>query len=244
MLAVDHLSVTLGAKLILNDVSFFLDSGESLGIVGASGSGKSTLLKTLWGLYSFQGEITYQGRSIRTISRQERRFFWQDMPMIMQNPYASFNPLWTMERSLKAALRGVRHPCYDLFELVREFGLSCDLLARYPAQLSGGECQRMAIIRALLLNPKLILADEPTSSLDAFSRKSVIDCFKRVCDDYGVSLLLVSHDLVQVQALCSSFFMIKEGAKVVDDVSFRELFESVPVLQMKRLLESTNQGEL
>ena len=197
-------------KLIaLDGVSFKLERGRTLGVLGDSGSGKSTLAKTVVGLLKPDGGcVRYHG----TVRPQ----------IIFQQPFSSLNPRWTVGDILKEPFL-IRRQWYqvDQVPMVRLVGYQMDLvnlspayLTRYPRHLSGGECQRLAIARALALEPELLVCDEPVASLDVLSQVLVLDLLLKLQAEKGVSLIFISHDPRAVRRM-SDEVMVLKGGKVV-----------------------------
>jgi peptide/nickel transport system ATP-binding protein len=189
----------------VDDVTIDVRRGESVGLVGESGAGKSTVGRLVLGLTpATSGEVHFEGRDISTLSKAERREQRRDIQVVFQNPYASLDPLMTIgdviaepldvHESLSSADREAR-----IIELLDHVGLDAAYRFRYPHQLSGGQRQRIAIARALALRPKLIVCDEPVSSLDVSTQAQVINLLKNLQRDIGVAYLFVGHDLEVVR---------------------------------------------
>ena len=220
----------------LQHVDFELNQGEILGIVGESGSGKSTLLKVISGrekpdsgkLYHQEEEYTGQG------PEKAGKF----LQMIFQDAYGSFDPRMTMEKSLREGSDESRE---EILRVIGEVGLTEDLLSRRPRHLSGGQCQRMSIARALLSHAGVLLCDEITSALDVTTQAQVIKLLMEIRDKEQVSIMLVSHDLALVSMICDRIMVMKDGivvdqgetGKVISDPSSdytRKLLESIIIV--------------
>ncbi len=222
VLEVRDLSVLYGAEGIwarnqrliqaVDGVSLTVQRGEIVGVVGESGSGKSTLGLALAGLVPISGG-TFNVDGIERRGSVRRRALPPDIQMIFQNPHASLDP----RQSVKAGIRELRtlHPqrsrWIDDRELLSSVGLSTNILDRYPHQLSGGQCQRIAIARALLLQPSLIIADEPTSSLDVSVQAQVLSLFLQLREARRLSIVFISHDLSVVHFLCDRVYVMRGG---------------------------------
>ena len=197
----------------LQHVDFDLHRGEILGIVGESGSGKSTLLKAICGIEKpDSGHLYHNGVEYTGQGPEKTGKFLQ---MIFQDAYGSFDPRMTMEKSLKegaAAKNAAGHD--EMLRIIGEVGLTADLLKRKPKNLSGGQCQRMSIARALLLHAGVLLCDEITSALDVTTQAQVIRLLTEVRDAEGVSIMMVSHDLALVSMVCDRVMVMKEGIVV------------------------------
>ncbi len=198
----------------LRSMSFFAVPGEALGIVGESGSGKSTLLRLIACLErADQGRILIEGRDV-TGRRTED--VCRDVQMVFQDAVRSFNPRKKIRSSIDEVLgrlRGKKGPelCAERERLIRMAGLSPELAERYPGQLSGGQCQRMAIARALAASPKVLLCDEITSALDLSAQAQIVRLLKRLQKELGLTVLFVSHDLVLAMELCDRLLVMKDG---------------------------------
>ena len=193
----------------LSHVDFDLHQGEILGIVGESGSGKSTLLKMISGIEKpDSGSLFYQGTEYTGAGPKKTGKFLQ---MIFQDAYRSFDPRMTMEKSLK---EGAATTQEEIRRVIREVGLSEELLSRRPRNLSGGQCQRMSIARALLSHAGILLCDEITSALDVTTQAQVIKLLTEIRQKEQVSILLVSHDLALVSMICDRIMVMKDGVVV------------------------------
>ena len=195
----------------LQHVDFDLYQGEILGIVGESGSGKSTLLKVISGIEKPDSGALYHLEKEYTGYRPEKtgRF----LQMVFQDAYGSFDPKMSMEKSLKEGTDSDRN---EIIRVIGEVGLSEDLLCRRPRQLSGGQCQRMSIARALLSHADVLLCDEITSALDVTTQAQVINLLMKIREVESVSIILVSHDLALVSMICDRIMVMKDGIVVED----------------------------
>ena len=193
----------------LQHVDFDLHQGEILGIVGESGSGKSTLLKVISGIEKPDSGVLYHLEKEYTGSRPEKtgRF----LQMVFQDAYGSFDPKMSMEKSLKEGTAADRN---EIIRVIGEVGLSEELLSRRPRHLSGGQCQRMSIARALLSHADVLLCDEITSALDVTTQAQVIKLLMEIRDAENVSIILVSHHLALVSMICDRIMVMKDGIVV------------------------------
>lgn len=190
----------------VNDVSFSLKAGETLGVVGESGCGKSTLGRAILRLVpKASGTIVYQGREIGDLTERQVRPLRREMQIIFQDPLASLNPrmtigdiiaepLLTFEPNLSTAERKER-----VKQIMDKVGLRPEVINRYPHEFSGGQCQRIGIARAMILNPKLVICDEPVSALDVSIQAQIINLLMKLQKETGVSFLFISHDLSVVR---------------------------------------------
>ena len=197
LIEVEDLHVRYGAFEAVKGVSFTLGSGEILGIVGESGSGKSTIAKTLIGLQKpSSGRIVCNAKSVQ---------------MVFQDAVGSLNPRMTVRQTLTETLR-VKHikgrSADDLVDLV---GLSRAVLDQYPREMSGGQCQRISIARALACEPQVLIADEPVSALDVSVQARVLNFLRDLRRDLGLSILLIAHDLAVVKNVCDRICVMEHG---------------------------------
>jgi peptide/nickel transport system ATP-binding protein len=218
------------ANRVLHGISLQIRQGETLGLVGESGSGKTTLGRSILGLVPVaSGRIVYDGRDITHASRGERRALAREIQVVFQDPYSSLNPSLLVADILSEPLRaaGVGGPeaRARVKELLDRVGLPSDASQRYPSEFSGGQRQRIAIARALALEPRLIVCDEPVSALDLSTQARVLDLLVEIQERTGVALLVISHDLSVVRAVCHRVAVMYRGeiveqggaAEVIDD---------------------------
>jgi peptide/nickel transport system ATP-binding protein len=210
----------------VNDVSFSLaaDKPEVFTIIGESGSGKTTLAgMILNSLAPTSGRILFRGRDLRDVrSRRDRLAFMSHVQAIFQNPFDAFNPLKRVDRYLFSAAqrftesRTTEEAAERADEALRKVGLSLiEIRGRYPHEMSGGQLQRVAIARALVSNPSLIVADEPVSMIDASLRMTVINLFKKLRDEIGVSIIYITHDLATAYYISDRLIIMQKG-KIVE----------------------------
>ena len=174
-----------------------------IAVVGESGSGKTTLARLLLGLADpTGGEVRYRGEDLRRLGRDKRRAFRRDVQAVFQDPYGVYNPFYRVDHVLATPVRrfglaASRSAGRELIaETLRAVGLRPeDILGRYPHQLSGGQRQRVMVARALLPKPKLIVADEPVSMVDASLRATILAALRKLTDEHGISILYITHDL-------------------------------------------------
>ncbi|MBQ1467769.1 MAG: dipeptide ABC transporter ATP-binding protein [Solobacterium sp.] len=190
----------------VDDVSFDVKENETFGLVGESGCGKTTLGRTIVKLYDpVSGSITFQGQDIAKLKGKDLTKFRKDMQMIFQDPYASLNPRMTVGEIIKEPM--IIHNIYNtdqeredrVVELLRIVGLKPDHIRRYPAEFSGGQRQRIGIARALAVDPKFIVCDEPISALDVSIQAQVVNLLKEIQKEMGLSYLFIAHDLSMVK---------------------------------------------
>jgi peptide/nickel transport system ATP-binding protein len=238
LLAVERLSLRIGSTPILNDVSLSIGKGEVLGLVGESGSGKSMTALSIMRLLPqgsrISGRITLDGEDLlglREATMCDRR--GRVMGMVFQEPLSALNPVKTIgDQVAEAVLVHRRASARDARDLAREtlerVGLpgSRFPLTLYPHELSGGQRQRVVIAMAIVLKPKLLIADEPTTALDVTTQARILDLLRRLVDEDGVSLMLISHDLAIVAEMADRIAIMKEGA-VVESGETAKLFGSM-----------------
>ena len=224
-----------GSVDALTGVSFTLEKGELLGIVGESGSGKSTLLRLVSGLEApDSGSILLEGTPLPPKRSREH---YRRMQMIFQDAVGSFLPRRRISASIRETVRNLTGREPDLEALCRMVGLSPELLDRYPRELSGGQCQRMAIARAIGAEPEILLCDEITSALDVSTQAQILNLLAKLCRERQLSALFVSHDLAVVSCLCSRV-MVMQGGRVVEEGPTRDILDHPREEYTKRLRAS------
>ena len=221
----------------LRDVSLSLARGEILGIVGESGSGKSTLLKLLSGLEPpDRGEILLFGR---TLSPKRTKEDYRAIQMIFQDAVGSFHPRRIIADSIRESVRSLcgRGEEPDKAALSAQVGLTPELMDRYPRELSGGQCQRFAIARAVAVSPSILLCDEITSALDVSSQAQILRLLRDICRSRDMSALFVSHDLAVVSCLCDRVLVMRDGA-VVEEGETRRMIAEPGTAYTRELMDS------
>ena len=214
----------------VQDVSLTVLEGETLGIVGESGCGKSTLGRLIMRLIEpTAGKICLDGEDLPSMSQKELRLRRKDFQMIFQDPYAAFNPRMTVQKILEEPLQTYQIPRdtwqQKISEILEVTGISPDFLGRYPHEFSGGQRQRISIARAILLNPKLIVADEPVSALDVSIQAQILNLMKELQKTYRMSMIFISHNLASVQYVSDRVAVMYLG-RIVEVASSSQLYES------------------
>lgn len=189
-------------------------------IVGESGSGKTTLARLLLGLETpTEGEVLYRGKSIQRMEKAERMNFLRDVQFIFQDPFGAYNPFYKVDHIMlkaveKFKLASSRDAGYDLIDdALTTVGLRSDeILGRYPHQLSGGQRQRIMVARSLLLKPRLIIADEPVSMVDASLRATILSNLQKLNREFGISIIYITHDLATGFQISHNMLVLYHGA--------------------------------
>jgi peptide/nickel transport system ATP-binding protein len=237
----------------VDHVNFDFHRGEIVSIVGESGSGKTTLAKMILGLLSLtEGEICYMGKEREIGKRKERREYWKNVQAIFQDPFSAFNIFSKVDRLLLDCIRlqeGKRLTKAEEYDRMKE---ACgfvnmkfeELTNKYPFELSGGQMQRLMIARVFMLKPRLVIADEPTSMIDACSRSTILDMLLRLREETGTTIVFITHDIGLAYYVSDRIAILKNGRFVEegdpDDVILnpqqdytRHLISDVPKIQSR-----------
>lgn len=221
MIEVSDLKVRYGTTEAVKGVCFSLGHGETLGIVGESGSGKSTIAKTLIGLEKpFSGRIVCNAKSVQ---------------MVFQDAVGSLNPRMTVRQTLEETLKVKRASKRSIGELLDFVGLSIAVLDQYPREMSGGQCQRVSIARALACEPDVLIADEPVSALDVSVQARILNLLRDLRRELDLSILLIAHDLAVVKNVCDRVCVMQKGL-FVDSGTTTDVFENPQSEYTKHLL--------
>lgn len=234
MLRVEHLCKRYGDVEVLHDINFNVSSGDVVALIGGSGSGKSTLLRCIARLLDVSsGCIYFDDVKINDISD-----FYQKVGMVFQQ-FNLFNNLSVIDNIILAPVKLKLMSKDEALDKARKLLLEVGLLDKenvYPRSLSGGEAQRVAIVRTLIMNPSVILFDEPTSSLDPKMTKDVLDLISKLIDK-GITIILVSHELKFVKEVSNRVIFIKDGS-IVTDTSCEEAFNNPKNVYLKEFVNS------
>lgn len=199
------------ASYVIDGVSFSIGQGETIGIMGESGSGKSTIGQILAGLYpATEGSIRFRGTQLKLPYKKEVR---SKIQILFQHPEVSFNPRMKLKESLREPylLKKRLYEESEFLKYMERFGIYREHVGRYPAELSGGELQRMALARAMLMEPECLILDEPTSMLDMVSQAQMIRLLEQLQTETGVAYLFISHDRELCRKFCSRIHQLEQG---------------------------------
>ncbi len=226
----------------VDDVSFSLKAGETLGIVGESGSGKSTLAKMITRLTDItEGTLKFQGKDITKLKQRQLKDVYGKIQMVFQNPVGSFDPRRTLGDGIGESLRnrGMKKTevAKRVKELLEQCGLDEEFAGRYPHEVSGGQCQRAAIARALAIEPKVLICDEATSSLDVTIQKQIMELLEDLKDTHGLSFIFICHNLALVQSFCDKVLVLSEG-KVVENGKPDDIINEPQEAYTKKLVDA------
>ena len=236
ILRVEHLQkyfpVPDGMLHAVDDISFTIDAGKTLGVVGESGCGKSTMGRAILRLHEpTGGKVFFQGRDVLAMGAQEMKELRREMQIIFQDPFASLNPRMTVSEAIAAPL--IVQKLYDrrdregINKRVREImdmaGLAQRLINTYPHELDGGRRQRIGIARALALNPKFVVCDEPVSALDVSIQAQILNLMQDLQDELGLTYLFITHDLSVVKYISNDILVMYLG-QMVEKAPSEKLF--------------------
>ncbi|MGT4651298.1 ABC transporter ATP-binding protein [Bacillus cereus group sp. BfR-BA-01441] len=239
-----------GTVKAVNHVSFSVREGETVCVVGESGCGKSVTALSIMGLIAESGsvvggDILYEGKSLLGMKEKELRSLrGNDIAMIFQEPMTSLNPVFTVGEQIVETLREhellSKNEAYKkAIELIRKVGIARadEIVHSYPHELSGGMLQRIMIAVALSCNPKLLIADEPTTALDVTIQAQILDLLRQVKEEFKTSILLITHDL-GVVAEMADYVVVMYGGKVIEEAPVLEIFQNPKHPYTKGLLKS------
>lgn len=250
LLRYEHVDIAYLGQPAVEDVSFSLSSGEILGIVGESGSGKSTLIKAAMGLLGREGRVTggsirYKGRDLTALPQKElRKLCGPELGYIFQSAGSAFCPIRTVGAQLYEAMREhgkISKAAFEerALEMLAKLGFEDGkrILTSYPFELSGGMQQRVGIAAAMLLRPRVLLADEPTAALDVSAQKQVQEELLLVRESFGTAMVLVSHNLGLVAAMADRVLVMRRG-EIVEAGETRQVLRQPRADYTRRLLEA------
>lgn len=228
----------------VDHVDFNFYEGELISIVGESGSGKTTLAKMLLGLTSVtEGQVFFQGKPLDISTHKKKKEYWKDIQAIFQDPFSSYNVFSKIDTVLLDCINmrgGKRLPKNKKIEMITE---ACsfvnlkyaELTNKYPFELSGGQMQRLMIARIFLLKPKILLADEPTSMIDACSRATILDMLMQLRDEIGMTIIFITHDIGLAYYISDTVYIMEHG-KIVESGTADEVILNSKAEYTKRLI--------
>jgi peptide/nickel transport system ATP-binding protein len=236
ILEIQNLSIQAKKKEILKNVSIGVMEGRITSLIGESGSGKSTLLKKILGLdegYSSSGKVYFSGEELKTRNSK--------IQIVFQDPIQYFNPHWGIKKSLFEPITIFRKINLEdekkLTDYLKLFSLENSNLNNLPKHFSGGELQRLAIIRAMLTEPKLLLMDEPVSGLDRMVLEESVHFLRSLRDEKKITIFLISHDLEYVQKVSDYIYILKSG-EIIESGTTNEIFQNPKKEYTKELISS------
>ena len=238
VLAAEHLTKTFVSQgrenyTAVDDVSFSVESGEKLGIIGESGSGKTTVVNMITRLLDVSsGTIRLDGEDITLKKGKELKEVYKKMQMVFQTPTESFDPRRKLGDGMKKKDAMVK--AGQLLELC---GLEKEYVARYPHEVSGGQCQRAAIARAIAIEPRLLILDEATSALDVTIQKEILELLDKLKTERNMTYLFICHDIALVQQFCDRVLVMHQG-KIVEEGTPDEVIRNSKTEYTRRLIES------
>ncbi|NDV00252.1 ATP-binding cassette domain-containing protein [Pseudoroseicyclus tamaricis] len=226
---------------VLDKVDFAVGQGEAVGLVGESGAGKTTLTRILTGLEQPQeGQVLFEEQSVWAAPPARRAAFRRGVQVVMQNPRSSLDPRMKVGTALLEPMRSLRvegDHVARMHEVIGQVGLTPAALERYPHEFSGGQLQRIAIARALMPGPRVLIADEPVSALDVSIQAQVLNLLKDLTRDLGLSLVLIAHDLSVVAYSTSRVSVIASG-RIVEAGPPMDLFRMPKAPETKALVDA------
>ena len=215
----------------VKDVSFEIKDGEIFGLIGGSGCGKTTISRMIMGfLEADSGSICYDGIELTKLNKKEWKKMRDKIQMIFQIPQMTFNPRFTVYDCCAEPLRlfhlvqSKNEEKQMVEEMLKSIGVSADQMNKYPHEISGGQAQRISIIRTMILNPKLLICDEPTSMLDVSVQAQILNMILEKQKESNFSILFISHDLDVIRAVCDRVAVMESG-KIIETGTVKQIFE-------------------
>jgi peptide/nickel transport system ATP-binding protein len=224
----EHITKTFGKTVhAVRDASFELEEAKVTTIVGESGSGKSTVARMLLGLMPVtSGKLIFQDKDVTHLKGRARTEYWRDVQAVFQDPFSAFNQFFTVGKLLGRSMLLVGREVGEkrLDESLGYVGMDRSVLNRYPHELSGGQRQRVMIARALMMRPKLLVADEATSMLDASLRVNILNVLTDLRDELGMTILFITHDIGQACYLADRVLVMEHGVMVEQGTTDQVIF--------------------
>ena len=228
----------------VDDISFAIEEGRTVGLVGESGRGKTTVGRTILKLIdSTSGRVLYKGSDILPVSERDFRPLRREMQMIFQDPFGSLNPRFTIGEIVGEALE-IHFPQMNrndrtarVADLLRLVGLKPEMMRRYPHEFSGGQRQRIGIARALAVEPRFIVCDEPVSALDVSVQAQIVNLLQDLQEQFGIAYLFIAHDLAVVEHISDHVLVMHHG-KVVESASAEAIYNDPQNEYTKTLLSA------
>ncbi len=228
----------------LTNITLDFPANLSIGIVGESGSGKSTLARCLVGLVKPDlGNIIYKGKDVATFTKKDAQDFRQEVQMIFQDPYASLNPRMRVQEIVSEGIEAFglaknKKEIDSMTKLVlNQVGISDDMFHRYPRQFSGGQRQRISIARSLAVSPKVLICDEPVSSLDVSIQAQILNLLRHLALDLSLSLIFISHDLGVIKYI-ADYVVVMQNGQVQEEGLQEQIFNNPQSEYTKSLLNA------
>ncbi len=250
MIEVTNLKIEASEKVLVDEISFKLSENESLGIIGSSGSGKTLTSLSLMGLldtdiYKISGSIKLFGEEIIGISEKEMaKKRLSEISFVYQNPFNTFSPVEKIKKQFDRIykIKKLKKDNEKIRRLLEEVSLNESHLEKFPYELSGGELQRLVIVTALLLNPKVLICDEPTTALDVEVGEKIIELLNIIRKKEKVSLIFVTHDLSIIGNITERLIIMNNG-KIVESGKTEEILKSPKDEYTKKLLSYSRLGD-
>ena len=250
MLEVNNLRITVNSKVLVDKISFKLDENKTLGIIGQSGSGKTLTVLSIMGLldrkvYKISGNIKFLNKEILGLNEKEITLIrLSDIAMVYQNPFNTFSPVEKINKQLDRIykIKKLKRDDIKIKKLLEKVSLNESYLKKYPHEMSGGELQRMVIVTALLLKPEIIIFDEPTTSLDINTGRSIIKLLKKLKKEEKFSIIFISHDLNMIEDISDELIVMKNG-KIVEKGKALEVINNPKDEYSRKLLKLFKLGD-
>lgn len=228
--------------LAVDQVSFAINAGECFGLVGESGCGKSTIARMITRLEPVSsGDVLINGSNLCAFQGKRSRDLYRQVQMVFQNPLDSFNPRIILGNSISEILINFgisRKEAYArMLQLLSQVGLEAEFAERYPHQVSGGQCQRAAIARAIAIEPSLLICDEATSALDVSVQAQIVELLARLQQELHMACLFISHDLALVRSICARVAVMRHG-RIVEQGDTQQVIDYPQEAYTKQLINS------